>query len=158
MKESLAPIVSKTSKLLILGSLPGEMSLQKQEYYAHPQNSFWRLMSQLFGENPPLDYDGKIGLLLRHDIALWDVVGQAEREGSLDSNIKHPVPNEIGVLVQNYPSIKKIILNGQKAALLYKKFFGDLGIKSIQVPSTSPARANLTFEQKLAEWQEAFRD
>ena len=87
MKTGLAPIAGKSSRLLILGSLPGDESIRRQQYYAHPRNHFWPIMAGLLGEELPEDYEKKKAMLLRHGIALWDVLFSAEREGSLDTNI-----------------------------------------------------------------------
>lgn len=156
MKYGLAPIVDDLSSLVVLGSLPGEESLRRQEYYAHPQNQFWRIMSVIVGEPMPDGYAEKCALLLRHNVALWDVIRYAEREGSLDTSIKNPVPNDFGAFFERYPKIRRVIFNGDKAAATFKKQFGQIATETIKVPSTSPARANLSFEEKSRSWKAAF--
>ncbi len=155
MKYGLDPIVNDNAKLIILGSLPGELSLKKQEYYAHPQNQFWRIICAILNEDLPSEYSKKCDILLKHNIALWDVIHFAEREGSLDSNIKNAVPNNFDSFFMQYPNIKRVVLNGDKAAKLFHKHFSRIDVQTVTVASTSPARANLTFEQKLLRWKEA---
>ncbi len=153
MKTGLAPIVDRNSKLIILGSLPGELSLQKQEYYAHPQNQFWRIMSEILGEEFSNDYAQRCQMLLKHNIALWDAIYSAEREGSLDADIKNPKINDFASFFTTFPKIKKVVLNGNKAAKTFQKHYTK--IETVIVPSTSPAHANLTYEQKLQAWRQA---
>ncbi len=158
MKYGLPPIERGDARLLILGSLPGEISLNMQQYYAHPQNKFWRIISELVGEEMPTEYAQRCDMLIRHRIALWDVIHYAEREGSLDADIKNPMPNDFDTFFAQHPDIRMIILNGGKAASLYRKHFKHIGIATVQVPSTSPARANMNYEQKLSAWREAVPD
>ena len=113
--SSFDPIVSEDSKILILGSVPGAKSLEMEEYYAHPQNQFWKIIFHLFNENLTSDYGEKLEFLKRNNIALWDVIDTCERKGSLDSEIRNEEANDIQQLLQNYPSIKAIFCNGQKS-------------------------------------------
>lgn len=154
--QSFAPIVNRESKILLLGSMPGVRSLQRKEYYAHPQNRFWRLLALLFNEPEPCNYAAKKEMLLRHHIALWDTLGLCEREGSLDSNIKNEVPNAIPELLGEHPSINAVFCNGSKAAGAFKKYFAKQLPKNVHVfylHSTSPANARMNMQALAEEWQ-----
>ena len=135
------PIVDEQCRVLVLGSMPSVVSLERQQYYGHKQNYFWPMLFSLLEEPYSDDYSKKKDLLLRHHIALWDVLASCEREGSLDSNITDEVPNPIGQLLTDYPSIRYILFNGGKAYQSFKKYFPDLleQIAWQQMPSTSPA-------------------
>lgn len=121
--KSFAPIVDEHSRILILGSMPGIKSLEQQEYYAHPQNRFWRLLALLLQEDVPQDYSAKQALLHKHHIALWDTLGYCEREGSLDSSIKNEAPNAVVELAGELPHLQAVVCNGGKAAVAFKKYF-----------------------------------
>ena len=121
--KSFAPIADEQSRILILGSMPGIKSLEQQEYYAHPQNRFWRLLALLLQEDVPQDYSAKQALLHKHHLALWDTLGYCEREGSLDSNIKNEAPNAVVELVSKLPHLQAVVCNGGKAAAAFKKYF-----------------------------------
>ena len=142
---------------LILGSLPSVTSLGQQQYYAHPQNAFWRIIEALFANGAPCNYAQRIELLKQNRIALWDVIGSAKREGSLDSAIQPEtvVPNDIVGLLNAYPSITTIYLNGGTAATLFKRHVAkqlSATVQIIPLPSTSPANARMGFEEKLGKW------
>lgn len=142
------------AKVLLLGTMPGVKSLAINEYYGHPQNNFWKLISTVFNEALPTDYDQKKQMLLRNNIAVWDVLQACERPGSLDSAIVKEVPNDFTAFFDEHPNIKLIAFNGQKAASFFKKHVRTQGdFKFITLPSTSPANAGKTFEQKLEEWK-----
>ena len=155
MLRSFEPVVDKHCKVIILGTMPGVRSLEKQEYYGHERNSFWAIISNLFNKGPVVDYEEKKAMLLENHIALWDVLQACEREGSLDSNIKNPVPNDFKNLYIKYPNIKTIYFNGEPAEKLYKKLVikkkGNIEIPYYRLPSTSPANA-IRFELKLTYW------
>lgn len=154
--ESFAPLVEENSKILILGSMPGRKSLAMQEYYAHPQNRFWKLLAQLLGEEPPQSYAAKTAMLARHHIALWDTLAYCEREGSLDSDIKNEQPNDILKLLAEKKNILAIFCNGGKAAAAFKKYFAKKLPANVQVfylHSTSPANARMRLDDLLVEWQ-----
>ncbi|ELP93845.1 hypothetical protein EIN_176720 [Entamoeba invadens IP1] len=156
---SFEPVVPDHPKVLILGSMPGEESLRKQQYYGHPQNAFWFAISSLAGlEIPPKRYNDKIQLLHKNHIALWDVCHECIRKGSLDGDIKKPLPNEVNKLLKEHPSITIVLFNGQTPEKLYKKFFKYIdGITYKQMPSTSPAFASLKRDLKINMWsQEMF--
>lgn len=152
-KKSFAPIVPPRSKVLLLGSLPGDRSLQENQYYAHPQNRFWKILALLLGATPPLDYTHRIALLHKYHIALWDVCEVAIRKGSMDTDILQERPNQIAHLLRENPSIHTVCFNGQKAQKLYDKYFERTdGIQYIALPSTSPANATFNQERLLAAW------
>ena len=155
------PIVGARSRLLILGSLPGQKSLQMQQYYAHPQNAFWKLIEQLFGASSPQPYTRRVKILTDHGIALWDVLAAAERPGSLDSSIVHATAraNDFAAFLRSHPHIRRVFFNGRKAEEMYRRFvlpglgseFEELSYECL--PSTSPAHAGMTFTKKLAAWK-----
>ena len=153
--SSFPPIIKKDSKILILGSIPGVKSLEMQQYYAHPQNKFWKIIFELFNEKFTKDYDERIKILEKHHIALWDVIDTCERKGSLDSEIRNEEANKIEELLQNFPNIKAIFCNGQKSYKNLQKILGKkFRLPIIVLPSTSPAYAGLKYEEKLLSWQE----
>jgi TDG/mug DNA glycosylase family protein len=140
--------------VLVLGTLPGEESLRRVEYYAHPRNLFWPIICALFGATPPADYGARLDFVLTHRIALWDVCAMAERRASLDSEIKREVPNTIHELLDAHPGIGAVAFNGGGARRLYDRHFTRRpGLGYLALPSTSPAHASLTFADKLARWQ-----
>lgn len=153
--HSFPPIIDEQSKILILGTMPGEESLKKGEYYANPRNQFWKLLFQIFEEDFSTHYETKKEVLKRHKIALWDTIESCEREGSLDSNIKNEIPNLITDLLVQNPNIQHIICNGKKA---YKNVLKQLKSSNFptenihEMPSTSPAHT-IKFEEKLNEWK-----
>lgn len=137
--------------------MPGVKSLEQTQYYAHPRNAFWRIMAALFGAPHPFDsYDDKLNLLLSHHIALWDVISACTRDGSLDSDIRNAVPNDFEKFFKQYPNVKNVFFNGQTAynnfikAFKSATFINDLTL--IPLPSTSPANAHLSFDDKLRAW------
>jgi TDG/mug DNA glycosylase family protein len=136
--QSLPPIADKHSKILILGSMAGTVSLQKQQYYGHPQNHFWRLLCTLFDAPCTQDYEERISLLKNKGIALWDSIAHCEREGSLDKNIKNETPNDIGALLREFPGIQHVFCNGQKSFTVYHRHFAHIKIPAAVLPSTSP--------------------
>ena len=151
--SSFLPIIDKESKILILGSIPGVKSLEMQQYYAHPQNQFWRIIFHLFNENYTSDYVEKLQVLKRNKIALWDVIDTCERKGSLDSEIRNEETNDIRQLLKNYPNIKAIFCNGQKSFKNLQKILGkECAIPIFVLPSTIPLHT-ISFEKKLREWE-----
>lgn len=153
--SSFPPIINKDSKILILGSIPGVKSLEMKQYYAHPQNKFWKIIFDIFNEEFTLDYTERINILEKHHIALWDVIDTCERKGSLDSEIRNEEANRIGELLHNHPNLKAIFCNGQKSFKnLIKILPIDFHLPIIALPSTSPAHASLKYEEKLLSWQE----
>ena len=159
--QSFPPAAAKGVRVLVLGSMPGVESLRQQQYYAHPRNAFWPIMGTLFGFSPSLPYKQRLIKLNRAGVALWDSLGGCERAGSLDSNIRKPVPNDIPGLLKQYPEIRSIFCNGSASFQFLKKYHGTLferpDLEIRQLPSTSPAAAVYSFEQKLKHWT-AVRD
>lgn len=152
--HSFPPIAAEGCKVLILGSMPSVTSLERHQYYGHKQNDFWPMMFAFF-EQPYTDaYSAKQELLIKHGIALWDVLSSCEREGSLDSNIMNEIPNDINGLLVQYPTIEYIIFNGGKAYQSFKKYFPELLVQKqwIKMPSTSPAYT-LKREEKRKKWR-----
>lgn len=150
--SSFPPVISKDSNILILGSVPGIKSLEMQEYYAHPQNKFWRILFELFNEDYTTDYAEKIDLLKKNKIAVWDVIDSCERKGSLDTKIKNENHHNILQLLNDFPSIKVIFCNGQKSFKTLGKILpDDPKIPVFVLPSTSPAYT-IPYQQKLKDW------
>ena len=151
--SSFPPIANKDSKILILGSIPGVKSLEMQQYYAHPQNKFWKIICEIFNEEFTTNYQQRIEILEKHHIALWDVIDTCERKGSLDSEIRNEEANKIEELLQNFPNIKAIFCNGQKSHKNLQKILGKkFRMPIIVLPSTSPAYAGLSYFDKLKLW------
>ncbi|MBN2734251.1 MAG: DNA-deoxyinosine glycosylase [Methanomicrobiaceae archaeon] len=153
----LKPLVGKKPKVLILGSFPSLISLEKGEYYANKRNSFWKIMCSLFGIDPDLSYEKRADSLLKRRIALWDVIADCSREGSSDSKIKDVVPNDIHGFLRENPTIKCIALNGVSGSgKWFKKIHGDLlefpEVVVLTLKSTSPANAAFTYDEKISEW------
>lgn len=154
--KSFKPSIDNNSRILILGSMPGIKSLEEQQYYAHPQNRFWKVMGNICNEPKlsELDYDTKLKILLNSNIALWDTIKSCKREGSLDSDIQNEKPNNIGKLLKTYPNIEIICLNGNKSYSAFKKYFPVLFEKYVcyRMPSTSPANARYSLNILIKEW------
>ena len=154
--KSFKPSIDDNSQVLVLGSMPGVKSLEEQQYYAHPQNRFWKVMASICNE-PKLsefNYDLKLKTLLKYNIALWDTRKSCKRNGSLDSDIQNETPNDIRKLLKKYPNIKTICLNGNKSYSAFKKYFPDLLDKytCYKMPSTSPANARYNLNTLIKEW------
>jgi double-stranded uracil-DNA glycosylase len=155
------PVARRDATVLILGSLPGRRSLQLQQYYAHPQNSFWRIIAALFAAESSHPYTQRLKTLTANRIALWDVLAAAMRPGSLDSSIvpHSAVPNNFAEFFRAHPRIRRVYFNGQKAEVLFRRRVlpalaaASAGIHFECLPSTSPAHAGMTFAQKLDRWQ-----
>ena len=147
------PTGSSDATLLILGSLPGEASLRAQRYYAHPQNQFWRLLGGAIGDElAGLDYDDRIEWLKIRGIALWDVVGEATRIGSLDGAIRGATPNLLREYVACHPMLGAVAFNGKTASRLGRAALGSIGsLQLIDLPSSSPAYT-LDFADKARRW------
>jgi hypoxanthine-DNA glycosylase len=158
-KEGLAPVIAETSRVLILGSLPGDRSLRMQQYYAHPRNHFWQILGAVFGCTLRSSYEEKINFVLAQGLALWDVFKAADRKGSLDANITKAIPNEFGELLIRYPSIRVIALNGGKAAAHFRSVHKRdpsifAGRQCIELPSSSgvPGKNVLSLQDKIKRW------
>ena len=152
----LPPIIDENIETLILGSFPSPASLAAQQYYAHRQNQFWRVMAGVLGE-PLVDFDyaAKQRCLLRYRIGVWDVYRACLREGALDSAIQLAEPNNFSKLGISAPRLRRVCFNGKTSARL-ERFFALRGYETFVLPSTSPAYT-LAFERKLLRWSEALR-
>lgn len=160
--NSLPPVIAENTKILVLGSMPGEISLRLQQYYAHPRNQFWRLMNDLIGIPMNAEYEIRVGHLQHAGIGLWDTLKTCERSGSSDARI-NPVSeeaNDIPGLLEQVPSIDAICFNGRKAEQTFRKHlspslpaYHQHKICLINLPSTSPANTSLAYGQKLEYWR-----
>ncbi len=140
--------------MLVLGTLPGEESLRRVEYYAHPRNLFWPIVFSLFGESLASAYADRLAFVRARQIALWDVCAMAERRASLDFEIKREVPNTLHDLLDANPTIAAVAFNGGGARRLYDRHFRRRpDLVYLHLPSTSPAHASVGFAEKLARWQ-----
>lgn len=156
-----APISGPGARVLILGSLPGEESLRRQQYYAHPRNVFWRLMGDLFGAAPALSYAARVDALIANDVAVWDVCAAAHRPGSLDSAIALETvdANDFHAFFARHSKLSRVFFNGAKASALYQAqvlpgLTADLRRIRYQVLlSTSPAHASVGYEKKRRAWE-----
>ncbi|MEN3275137.1 MAG: hypothetical protein V7631_927 [Massilia sp.] len=154
----LAPVLDTNVRILILGSFPGAQSLASAQYYAHPRNAFWPLLSKLTGEDlVALPYAQRLERLLTHDIGLWDVLGACEREGSLDSAIRKPAANDFDRLRTLCPQLETVGFNGQTSGKFAPRFAAQ-GYRTVVLPSSSPAHMAMTFEQKLLVWRRLVQD
>ncbi len=157
---SFAPVSGPSARILILGSMPGKRSLEMQQYYAHPQNAFWRIMAELVGFDPGLPYPERIECMQNSGIALWDVLAACTRESSLDSDIVEAsiVPNDFTRFFKTHTLIGHIYCNGAKSWQSYQRHVRGapgVGMRDIPVtrlPSTSPAHATMDFRAKIAAW------
>jgi methylated-DNA-[protein]-cysteine S-methyltransferase len=154
VKKSFPPVVDGRARILVLGTLPGEESLRRREYYAHPRNLFWPILFALFDTVPLVDYRAKLDFVGAQRIALWDVVAAGARRASADAAIRDERPNAIDALLDAHPGIGAVAFNGGGARRLYDRHFvRRANLAYLILPSTSPAHARLDFAQKLARWQ-----
>lgn len=153
-KQCFDPVVDAGTRLLVLGSLPGEKSLEQSQYYAHKQNRFWPLMSAVLDVDlVALPYETRLQTLLHHGVGLWDVVAHAHRQGSLDSNIRNRSDNDLTGLLADHPAVTTIAFNGGTAHRLGLKALGDraAAYRIIALPSSSPAYT-LAYAEKALQW------
>ena len=156
-KFSFDPIENIETTVLILGTMPGDKSLELGEYYGHSRNRFWKIISTITNNELPVNYQDKKQLLLKTKIGIWDVAHRVNRKGSLDIDIKDDEPNDLYSFVEKHKNLKVIGFNGQKAEALFKKYFDKKnGIKYILLPSTSPANASINFDNICKSWQQIF--
>ncbi|MEJ2769155.1 DNA-deoxyinosine glycosylase [Mycetohabitans sp. B46] len=155
MLQGFPPVIRLDTTILMLGSFPGEASLGAGQYYAHPRNQFWRLLGAVLGEPAlhELDYGVRLERVLMHGIGVWDVLAACHREGSLDSAIRNAKPNDFKSLREHAPKLKKVCFNG-KTAGRFADVISAAGYETLVLPSSSPAYAMLSFEQKLSCWRE----
>ena len=152
---SFAPVWRADAELLILGSMPGVESLRQQQYYAFRHNAFWPIMGTIFHFDHTLPYPKRLDCLRKNRVALWDVLKFCERDGSLDADIRHALPNDLPALLEKCPNITRILCNGSAAATHFRRAFPRLVPLMTLLPSTSPAAARLSFPQKLLAWKQA---
>lgn len=152
----LAPVIARHARLVVLGSFPGAASLAAQQYYAHPRNHFWPILSALWDVDlVGLPYARRLAEVRRRGLGLWDVYAACRREGSLDSAIEAAEPNDLGRLLRLAPGLRAIAHNGGESARSMA-ITRTLGVEVLRLPSTSPANASWSFERKLAAWRAAF--
>jgi TDG/mug DNA glycosylase family protein len=157
---SFPPIASGTARVLILGTMPGKVSLRERQYYAHPQNLFWRIVGGILGFDPALPYEARVALVQSAGIALWDVLKSCIRPSSMDSAIDaaSAVPNDFATFFAEHPHIQRICFNGATAEALFTKrvrprLAAQPDIQPIRLPSTSPANASVPLSEKMRAWQ-----
>ena len=147
------PFYDADSRILILGSFPSVKSREQMFFYGHPQNRFWKVAAAVFGDDVPATIPAKKAFLKRHHIAVWDVIGSCDIEGSSDASISNVVANDLNVILKA-ADIKAIFVNGKTAYRYYRKYTENLiGRPAICLPSTSPANAAWTIEKLINEWQ-----
>ena len=153
IEHSFPPVVDEACRILILGSFPSVKSREEGFFYGHPQNRFWKMLAAICREEIPTDIPEKRTLLLRHHIALWDVIASCEIEGSSDASVRNAVPVDIS-LITNAATIERVICNGKLAAKLYHQHLEKLvGLPAVAMPSTSPANASCSLEKLIQAWQ-----
>lgn len=148
-----SPIIDSNTSILFLGSFPSIASFEHSFYYAHSRNAFWPIMASIFKVTLD-DNETKRVFCLNLNIGLWDVIGSCERENSSDSNLKGIVPNDFETLLRDYPNIKVLAFTGKKAFDLFGKYFKNMEIEKILLPSTSPAHAAMNQEEKMRIYKE----
>lgn len=157
--QGLAPLVSPATRVLILGSFPGGRSLQMQQYYAHPQNQFWKILQAIWPESLSemcsCSYEKRSEWVLARGLGLWDVYAHCERQGSLDSAIRNAEPNDITAL--HLPQLRAIAHNGAES-FKHARHTRSLGVPVVRLPSTSPANASWSFERKLEVWRAVMQE
>lgn len=154
--RSFAPIAGRGARLLILGSMPGVASLAANQYYAHPQNQFWKIVEALFGIDRGADYAVRVRALKANGVAVWDVLHSCVREGSLDNRIEDEAANDFRAFFRAHPAIHRVYFNGAKAEASYRRHVLpgiDRPLRYRRLPSTSPAHAALPYARKLAAWR-----
>jgi len=158
---SFPPIIDLGSRILILGSMPGAASLRAHRYYWNNRNYLWRILYGIYGDGrePDTEYEDRLAFALSNGVAMWDVIASCERKGSLDSEIKHAVPNDIPGLLVRYPNIKQLVCNGTKSYTELTKHYGThpevVRRQVIRMPSTSPipTRDYRGLEDRLEAWK-----
>ncbi|MBK7882420.1 MAG: DNA-deoxyinosine glycosylase [Chitinophagaceae bacterium] len=154
MKKAFAPLVNNKSKIIILGTMPGEKSLKLQQYYGHSSNHFWKIIFALFEKKWSADYDQRKQLILENNLALWDVLAYCERSGSADNNINNETANDFEKFYKQYPQIKNVFFASRQA----EKYYDTLVIRKpgriyYTLPSPSSANAWKTLDEKIKDWK-----
>lgn len=160
LRHSFPPVVDSAVHTIILGSMPGRLSLTHNQYYAHPRNAFWHIMGEFFGAGVDHPYEHRLSLLLKHHIGLWDVIGSCSRTTSLDSDIDEDSieVNDFDMLLNHCPALKRIYFNGTKAELCFRRYVQpsiQQRLKDIdchRLTSTSPANARYSLSEKIKIW------
>ncbi len=156
--EGLAPVFDANTRLIVLGSFPGVASLQAQQYYGHPRNHFWPILSALWNVDlKAATYAQRLDAARAHGLGIWDVYASCEREGSLDSAIENARFNDLASLKRRAPKLEAIAHNGGESARAMRHTRA-LGLPVHRLPSTSPANASWGFERKLAAWRAVFEE
>ena len=151
--HNIPPVFDKHSEILILGSFPSVKSRETHFFYGHPMNRFWKVIAEIYDCPVPYDTPSKKKLLLDNRIALWDVIGSCEINGSSDSSIRNAVPNDIAALLEK-TGIRRIFANGATSYNMYNRFCRDsVGIDAVKLPSTSPANAAYSLDRLVSEWK-----
>ena len=154
----LAPVVNADTRLIVLGSFPGVASLRSQQYYGHPQNQFWKILGALWSlDLVAASYPARVETALAHGLGVWDVYASCEREGSLDAAIRSAELNDLSGLPQRCPHLRAIAHNGGES-YRHARHTQALGRPVYKLPSTSPANASWSFEQKLTAWKEVLEE
>jgi TDG/mug DNA glycosylase family protein len=154
-KASFPPVVAPDTRVLVLGSLPGEKSLAAQRYYAHPQNRFWHLIGKVIGtELQPLGYEARLEALLAAKVGLWDTVASAHRTGSLDASIREAEPNPLADLAASLPELRAVGFNGKTSARIGMPQLAHTDLALVPLPSSSPAHATMRLAEKEKLWDQ----
>lgn len=154
--QGLPPVIARTSRLVILGSFPGEASLRAQQYYGHPRNQFWPLLGAIWGiDLAARPYRARLAELRARGLGLWDVYASCRREGSLDAAIEAAQLNDLASLRRRAPALRWVAHNGGESARAARLLHA-AGLETVRLPSSSPANASWSFERKLAAWRAAF--
>lgn len=154
-KASFDPISNSDTTILILGTIPGDKSLELGEYYGHSRNRFWKIISTITDNDLPLSYSDKKGLLLKSKIGVWDVAHKANRKGSLDIAIKNEEPNDLDGFIAKHENLKVVGFNGKKSEALFDKYFDRTdSLKYISLPSSSPANTRIDFDNICQLWRQ----
>ena len=159
--HSFEPVIGADPRILVLGSMPGVISLQAMQYYGNPRNAFWSIMAELFSIDIDCSYEQRIAQIKLRPLILWDTIKSCHREGSLDSNIlkEQLKANNIVGLLETYMDVRLIAFNGAVSEKYFNQLVKpnlpkDRALKLIKMPSTSPANASYSFEKKLLHWRQ----
>lgn len=160
--QAFPPIEGEKVRVLVLGSMPSQRSLEVQQYYAHPQNAFWKIMSRIFSLSSDLTYQGRAEILKVHHIGVWDVIHSCHRPGSMDADIERDsiAVNDFSEFFKTHPELECVLFNGQAAAKTFARHFGrdfmaNQCLRTHVMPSTSPAYAAMSFDEKYKHWRDA---